>query len=69
MKKLRKPKKRERKAAQRRLDEVATTLGSAKECASCAAGFDKATCLDWQIQVSAEGDVVLTCMECAEPSI
>ena len=68
MKKLRnsksKSKKRERKVAQRRLDEIATTLGSARKCASCVAEFNKASCLDWQIQVSTEGEVVLTCTDC-----
>ena len=70
MKKLRKlkskSKKRERKAAQHRLDDVATALGSAEECASCAADFDKATCLDWQVHVSAIGGVVLTCTTCLD---
>jgi len=61
-----KSKKRERKAAQRRLDDVATTLGSAQECSSCNAEFDKKTCLDWHVQVSAEGGVVLTCTECLD---
>jgi hypothetical protein len=66
VKKLRKSKskKRERKAAQRQLNDVTATLDLAKECAGCGTEFDKAACMDWHIQVTAEGDVVLTCIAC-----
>ena len=73
MKKLRKTKGKRGKAAklaQRRLDEQAALLDSAKECHLCGREFNKAEpeAFDWHVRVAPDREVRLTCTTCLAAS-
>ena len=67
MKKLQKDKRgKAAKLAQRRLNEQAALLASAKECHLCGCEFNKAddTAFDWHVRVAPDREVRLTCTAC-----
>jgi len=66
VKKLKKrgPKKRERKAAQRRLDSISQMMSDAKQCTECGAEFSITESMDWQVFVTPAREVRLTCTAC-----
>ncbi len=70
MKKLRKKgsKKKERKQAQKRLDQVSEMITATKRCHLCEAEFDPKRDLDWHIMITAGGEMRLTCTSCNEPT-
>ena len=68
VKKLKKrgSKKRDRKAAQHRLDGISQMMSSAKQCAKCCAKFSITESMDWKVFVTPAREVQLTCIDCLE---